>query len=330
MVFTNPWGLISLISLPAIVALHYFRSHRRKVRVGGLFLWEMSRTKIPVGGKFRRIVSSLPLFLELAAALLLSLIIAGLDFPSTKISAVYTVIVDDSASMNAADDSTAKERAIKVVENLSSNSSLLTIISCGESPHILAGPFAKPSEALASLEEWQPLSPQINLGAAYQLASKFAHPEEKILFITDDEHLGMRYNKELLIKSIGSSASNIGITFADRFRLDHNTDRVFAVIRNFSDHESKTTLSIIVEGRILSTREIILPAREGARYEFDVSALNKEVIIEIGKDACKSQKIRIKPVHHFVNASLSLWGELTKGALMMMPLIDCFQQTSFQ
>ena len=101
MVFTNPLGLLALLSLPVIVALHFFRDRRRVVRIGGLHLWDFARTSLPTGRRFDRLLRSLSLWCQLLAALLMSLIIAGLDLPDKSRIRHHTVILDDSVSMQA-------------------------------------------------------------------------------------------------------------------------------------------------------------------------------------------------------------------------------------
>ncbi len=98
---TNPWGLLALLSIPAILGLHFFRSQRQTRVIGGLHLWQFAATRQPVGSRWTRLQQSLSLLFQVLTATLVSLLIAGLDLPHQETTAHYTIVLDDSVSMLA-------------------------------------------------------------------------------------------------------------------------------------------------------------------------------------------------------------------------------------
>src|SRR4051794_33398036 len=138
MIFLNPWGLLALLSIPAIVALHFFRDRRRVRRIGGLHLWEFARVKLPAGRRLDRLIRSLPLLFQLLAALVLSLLIAGMDWPTRLQARHFTVIADDSISMQArAHNTSSAERAVSAATGWAHDSDRFTLVAAGARPHLM-------------------------------------------------------------------------------------------------------------------------------------------------------------------------------------------------
>ena len=77
MIFATPLGLLALLAIPAIVAIHLFRRRFPVRPVAGLFLWGVVRQTPEGGGRVTRLPITRSLILECLAALALALIIAG-------------------------------------------------------------------------------------------------------------------------------------------------------------------------------------------------------------------------------------------------------------
>ena len=77
LVFLNPLGLLALLAIPTVAALHLFRRRFRPRRVSAVFLWNLE-DRTPLAGRTReRLLRSPSLWLELLAALALALALAG-------------------------------------------------------------------------------------------------------------------------------------------------------------------------------------------------------------------------------------------------------------
>ena len=115
MIFATPLGLLALVAVPAIVAIHLFRRRFPVRPVAGLFLWQIARKTPEGGGRIARLPITTSLLLECLAALALALILAGARCSPAGISHHLVVLLDDSASMaavNAAGES-ARDRAVR-------------------------------------------------------------------------------------------------------------------------------------------------------------------------------------------------------------------------
>ena len=151
MMFATPLGLLALLAIPAIVAIHLFRRRFPVRPVAGLFLWQFPRQTPEGGGKITKLPITASLLLECLAALALALILAGARLSPAGVSPHLVVVLDDSASMaavNARGESARDRAAARVraeVERLGARTRV-TLVRSGERPSVLAGPAANASE----------------------------------------------------------------------------------------------------------------------------------------------------------------------------------------
>src|SRR4030095_9518335 len=95
MIFTSPLGLLALLAIPAIVAIHLFRRRFPPRPVAGLFLWQVARQTPEGGGKISRLPITASLILECLAALALALIIAGARLSSASGVPALVMLLDE-------------------------------------------------------------------------------------------------------------------------------------------------------------------------------------------------------------------------------------------
>jgi hypothetical protein len=116
MTFTAPLGLLALLAIPAIVAIHLFRRRFPEHRIAGLFLWQLARQAPEGGGRITKLPITASLILECLAALALALIVAGAQVSTEAVTRHLVVLLDDSASMAAvnARGESSRDRAYAV------------------------------------------------------------------------------------------------------------------------------------------------------------------------------------------------------------------------
>src|SRR3954471_11213153 len=74
--FANPWGLLGLLAIPAILVIHMLREKSRRVRVSTLFLLPPLLPRTPHGRAIHFLQNSIPLWLQLLSALLATWLLA--------------------------------------------------------------------------------------------------------------------------------------------------------------------------------------------------------------------------------------------------------------
>ena len=160
--FANPWGLLGLLSLPAIAAIHMFHHRYPPLLISGAHLWGAQMQVTTAGRKRERLPITTSLLLELLAALLLSLTLANPVFGNTGRVTHLIIVLDDSASMQAKDEDgetfrTAAIKELKKRAQREDRNTVYTLMTTGRRIRKLAGPVAW-EEAMKSLADWNPQS----------------------------------------------------------------------------------------------------------------------------------------------------------------------------
>ncbi|MFZ4766159.1 MAG: BatA domain-containing protein, partial [Roseimicrobium sp.] len=99
--FANPSGLWALLAVPAILLIHFLQERSRQVRVSTLFLLERVKPESVGGARFERLRNSVPLWMQLLAALLLSWLLAEPRWVRQDSRQTVVVVLDSSISMAA-------------------------------------------------------------------------------------------------------------------------------------------------------------------------------------------------------------------------------------
>ncbi|MCA8979399.1 MAG: VWA domain-containing protein [Planctomycetes bacterium] len=279
--FLNPLGLLALLGVPTVLALHYFRRRFEPRTVSALFLWE-SRTTTSLSGRRRdRLLSSRSFWAELSLALLLGLAIAGPRSCGGLEARHLVVVLDTSASMSAKADGAAEsfaelaaERAADLIDSLPSGSRV-TLVASGARPTILSGPAAFPAEALAALESYpaSATAGRHDLEPSTSLALQLAGDRAVTLFT--DHHDPGRHPDRVGIVALGRPTPNLAIARASR--LAHGTagpgsERVLLTVVNQSGDLAQTRVALDVDDVVLAAKSIELQPRERRHFSFDIPA----------------------------------------------------------
>lgn len=293
--FTFPWGLLALFSVPAILFLHFFRERRKIRRIGGLHLWEFASIRLPAGRRFDKLIKNLPLFFQILAAILLSLLIAGLDMPQTGKIRHYAIILDDSLSMQAGRDKSPWNKAKTLIRDWADKKDRFTIIASGMQPRVVAGPFASLEELAVALDRWTPQSPRCELDKAVNLASRFVTGDEKILFITDDANQAEPFEKILETCALGSPVSNSCISLADRIRIYPGKDKVVISLQLFDNKEKEVDLSARIQNRPVFQEKVKLIPEKIHSLSFETDNVEEILEIALGEDELSPDNAAILP-----------------------------------
>jgi hypothetical protein len=267
MIFTSPLGLLALLAIPAIVAIHLFRRRFPVRPVAGLFLWEIARQKPEGGGRISKLPITASLILECLAALALALILAGARLFSAGESAHLVVLLDDTASMAAVNprgESTRDRAAQRVAQELDrlGNTARVTIVESGERPSVLAGPAAYAADARRALESWRPDAPHHSLEIGLRLARELAGRTGKVMVISDAAPAASSADQAeaepgVLRVSLGQALPNVGIMAAERRLMPaEGRGAVTLTLGNYGDSQAERRVTVWAGGKQLLEREV--------------------------------------------------------------------------
>lgn len=97
----NPWGLLALAAVPAIVAIHFLQEQSRRVRTSTLFLLEHAQPTREGGVRLERFRNSLPFWMQILAVCALAWLLADPRWVRAQARQTVAVVLDSSASMLA-------------------------------------------------------------------------------------------------------------------------------------------------------------------------------------------------------------------------------------
>ena len=228
MYFANPLGLIGLLSLPVIAVIHLYHRRLPPMSVAGLHLWGGEIRQPTPGRKRERLPVTLSLFLELLAALLLSLVLSQPRFGEIDSVQHIVAVLDGSASMSAVDSDgvSFRDRAFNEIARrveAAPRGSVVTVIATGRRPVLLAGPGVHWSDAEKTLASWQPSATKHDFSTALDMATQLASTTGNVLFLTDDLPAeNARLPDTVDVVSVGQPLGNVAIVAA-RWGLDSRT-----------------------------------------------------------------------------------------------------------
>ncbi len=288
--FLHPLGLLALLGLPVVVAIHLFRRRFRPREVSALFLWR-DDDDVPLAGRRReRLRTGASFWLELLAALLLALAFAGPRACGAGEADHLVVVLDASASMDAELygerlSETAVELVRDRIDDLSSRGRV-TIVESGPRPTLLAGPAAFAAEASARLDGYEPSAARHDLSPAVALALQLAGGAA-VLVVTDHYAPG-QFPDEVELVSIGRPGSNVAITHAARTRVeeeDGTVERALVTLTAFTREPVRTELLLRAEDGGTQRRSVELAPDEREHLTFDLADGVGAVELALAPDA---------------------------------------------
>lgn len=286
MYLANPWGLLGLLALPAIIVLHLYQRRFPELVVAGLHLWA-DEDHVPTSGRRRdRLPLSASLFLELLAALAATLGLVDLRFGDLGRAVHQIVILDDSASMSAvgSDGQTFRERALAGLEKRRQElpyRSVWTVLLTGRRPTMLAGPAIRWSEVATALERWNPAAPRHDFGPAWDLGAQLAGDNARLLFLTDrlpDPDAPVPAKLEIV--AFGEARPNLGISAAEWLRDGHGSS-LFLRLQNHHSASATTTVRGVAGEMALFQREVAVPAEGSVSLQVPLQTAAAIVRVEL-------------------------------------------------
>ena len=279
MYFANPWGLLGLFALPAIVVIHLYHRRYPPLLVAGLHLWGIETHTTTAGRTRERLPITPSLICELLAALILSLVLADPRWGGVGKVVHLIVVLDNSASMSSRppglEEKTFRDAAIEELDRRAKQlprGSVVTLLRTARRPEMLAGPAVSWEEAKPKLDEWHPALPRHDFQPTWDLASQLAAETGELLFLTDvvpDDKVAVP--KLMEVVSVGRALENVSISAA---RWDFNSQsakgRVFLRLTNHGKRAANIRVAGAVGERIIFQETIALAAGVSSPMEVEV------------------------------------------------------------
>jgi hypothetical protein len=295
-VFLYPLAFLGLLSVPALVAIYWFRNRHRRFPVSSLMLWLDPKDSRVGGTRLHRLQTPLLFFLELLALLLLVLAAAGPHIRGVKGVRPLVVVLDDSFSMLAGGNDSARSRATAALDKeLRFSGRTVRFVLAGDRTVALGDPARSAVEAADQLKGWKCRSTTARLEEAVSLAAELGGEHALILVLTDHAPDPVPEKGRLEWWAFGRPLPNVAIVNAARTARD-GPDRCLFEVANLSAEPRSTTLLIetgdpprrlqrsALDLAAGETRRVVLDLKEGtpavrARIDDDELAIDNEAVL---------------------------------------------------
>lgn len=206
----NPLGLLALLGIPAVLAIHFLQRKSVELPVSTLFLLERTQRDAASGRRFERILPSIPLWMQLLAVMILAWFLAEPRFQKSGSVQRIAIVMDSSASMGVFKQPAIARLAAELpaFQGLATTVELTVIESTPDRPRLYAG--SSVDELKAVLEKWTPLDGLTDPTQALRLARSLVSREGTVIYLTDTPADSLPFDARLI--SIGEPIENVGFT----------------------------------------------------------------------------------------------------------------------
>ncbi|MGJ8655048.1 MAG: BatA domain-containing protein [Akkermansiaceae bacterium] len=238
MTLANPLGLLALIAIPIVIAIHFLQRRAQVIPSSTLFLLEKTQKESASGRKFDRLMNSIPLWLQLLIVLLITWLLVQPRFLKSNSTQRIAIVLDSSASMSVFTTET-KAKLKEILPNLQ-NSAEQAEYWLHESNTSKSRLYHGHSleDLLTAIDNWKPLDGASDPTHALRISRSLTGAEGALLFLTDTPKKSIPYNAH--IHSIGSYKPNCGFTGVS-FETQGTQHIWQTLVRNYSNEPQTRT-----------------------------------------------------------------------------------------
>lgn len=210
-VFSNPLGLLALLGIPAVLAIHLLQRRAVEVPVATMFLLERVMREPSVGRRFDRLLPSLPLFLQLLAVVVTAWVLSGPSFPREGSVARVAVVVDSSASMWPFREQAvaALENALPRLQGTAAEIELTVLDADPREPMIFTGTSVA-GMAAHLREHWHPRGAAVDPARVLRIARSRVSSEGSVVWLSDTPREALPHEAGMI--AVGREIENAGFT----------------------------------------------------------------------------------------------------------------------
>ena len=238
MTLANPLGLLALIAIPAVIAIHFLQRRAQVIPSSTLFLLEKTQKESASGRKFDRLMNSIPLWLQLLIVLLITWILVQPRFVKSNSTQRIAIVLDSSASMSvfAAETKAKLQEILPTLQNSAQQAEYWLHESNTSKPILYHGHSL--DDLLATIDTWKPLDGANDPTHSLRISRSLTGLEGALIYLTDTPKKSIPYNAH--VHAIGSYKPNCGFTGVS-FEIQGQQPIWQTLVRNYStDPQTRT------------------------------------------------------------------------------------------
>ena len=256
--FANPLGLLALLGIPAVLAIHFLQRKSVSLPVSTLFLLDRTQREATSGRRFERLIPSVPLWMQILGVLLLTWFLAEPRFQKENSVQRVAVVFDSSASMTVFKKEAIAALRDKLPELRGSASAMeLTLLpSTPGADRLYAGTSVE--ELVEAVEENAPTGGLTDPSYALRLARSIVSNSGTVIYLTDTPVERLPYEARLI--AVGRPTPNVGFTGIS-FEEKQGSLTWQALVRNYGDEATKRSWSLVTAEGATESREFEIGAK---------------------------------------------------------------------
>lgn len=251
----NPFGLIALLGIPAVLVIHFLQRKSKELPVSTLFLLEHTRRDAASGRRFERLLPSIPLWMQLLAVLLLTWILVEPRYQKSGSIQRLAIVMDSSASMSVfkQDAIRSLEASLPTLRGGATELQITVLESLPNRPRIYAG--TSPDELAQAIKRWEATAGPVDPTQSLRLARSLVSRDGVVVYLTDTAVEQLPFDARLM--AVGKALDNVGFTGVS-FAKEGDTLVWRAMVRNHGKQAADRTWSLQTSSGATPPRELHL------------------------------------------------------------------------
>ncbi|CAN5705787.1 hypothetical protein BH11VER1_BH11VER1_12570 [soil metagenome] len=223
LILANPAGLWALLAIPAILAIHFLQERSRRIKVSTLFLLERVRPESTGGARFEKLRNSVPLWLQLLAALLMAWLLAEPRWLRQDSEQTVVVVLDSSVSMSAFKKETRSllEKKLQAWTHSAAKTEWHLLDSDTRKPTLYAG--AELKKLLDAYDQWNPQHGTHRPDQALLTARGLVKTHGIVIYVTDRK---LELPTDVAVLSAAKPFGNVGFAGMEAFIEEGNDQKL--------------------------------------------------------------------------------------------------------
>jgi hypothetical protein len=289
LILANPAGLWALLAIPAILLIHFLQERSRRMRVSTLFLLERVKPESVGGARFERLRNSVPLWMQLIAAALLSWMLAEPRWIKEDSRQTVVVVLDSSASMGAFTKETQRllQKKLGAWLRSAAHTEWHLLESDSRKPTLYTG--AELSLLLDALDKWEPLAGTHRPDDVLLTARGLVKENGVVIFVTDRK---VDVPSDVAVLSAGEEFKNVGLAGVE-VKLTDETPGAAAgmkwrvLVKNYGDKAESRSWHLEYPGqtgKVASSSRIDLAAGQTIALNGELAPDVERAVLVLGGD----------------------------------------------
>jgi hypothetical protein len=279
--FLAPTAFAFAATIPVVIVFYLLKRKRVVKLVSSTLLWQKFLAETQASAPFQRLRKNWLLILQIILLILAVLALTRPFFAThTKPAQLRVVILDSSASMQATDETPsrfekARAEALKWVDGLKDNDQMV-ILQAGANTEVKQSATSEKAALRRALQTCSCSDGPTRLVPALRMAESLVRDQKdaEIHLFSDGAvpELNEFENKALplVFHRVGKSSNNLGIIALDvrANPEDAHQRALYVSVSNFSSNAQPTELELMLDGQLLETRPLTIPAGETSPQVF--------------------------------------------------------------